>query len=166
MRSRLPWAESRDFEWLLFVSRMVPLGMNPVKAGLQYLGAALTGSTVAFLATGLICYVIFPHDGPVGEGFVMLLIYLFSCCLCVPCYVVLMTLHRQGRRDTRQMIACEVILRASVIVAACLLSFMLVKLPTAMITKWLACLVGVFACAWAIKPSLWEQRRTRTGAAT
>jgi hypothetical protein len=140
--------------------------MNPVRAGLQYLVAVLTGLTVAFLATGLTSYVIFPPDGPIGEGISIMLIYLLSCCVCVPGYVALMTLHRQGRRDTRRLIACDVILRASVIVGACLLSFMLVKLPTAMVTKWLACFVGVFTCAWAIKPAVWEQRRSRTSAAT
>ena len=139
--------------------------MNSVRAGLEYLLAVLTGLTVAFLATDLISYIIFPPDGPVGEGIFMLFIYFLSCCVCLPGYVSLMALHRQGRRDTRRLLACDVILRASVIVGACLFSFMLVKLPTATFTKWLVGSVGVCACAWAIKPALWEQRWSRTGAA-
>jgi hypothetical protein len=133
--------------------------MDTVKAGLQYLGAALVGLIIAFLATGLISYAMFPPDGPIGEGLVMMLIYLLSCCICVPGYVALMAMHRRGSRETRGLIASEVILRASVIVGACLFCFVTVELPTMMVTKWLACSVGVFACAWALGPTFREQSR-------
>ena len=128
---------------------------------MQYLGAVVVGLIIAFLATGLISYAIFPPDGPIGEGVVMLFIYLLACCVCVPGYVALMSLHRRGRRNTRGLVACEVILRTSIIVGACLFCFMAVMLPTMLTTKWLACIVGVFACAWAIKPALWDEPVTQ-----
>ena len=130
--------------------------MHTLGKGLQYLVGMLTGLIMAFLATGLVSYAIFPPDGPVGEGLIMLVIYLFFCCACVPGYVFLMDLHMRGRTDSRRLVACEVMLRASVIVGASLLCLILVKLPTATTTKWFACVVGVFACTWAISPAFWR----------
>lgn len=130
--------------------------MSTVVELLQYFGAGLVGLVIAILPTALVSYAILPPDGPIGVGFIIILIYLISCCACVPGYIVLMTRYRQGRRDTRKLIASEIILRTSVIVAACFICFMIVRLPTAMVTKWVACLAAMPAGVWAIKPDFLE----------
>jgi hypothetical protein len=121
-------------------------------AGVEYLAAGLVGLVIGLIATGLVSYAIFPPDGPIGEGIAMLFIYLIVACACVPGYVALMRLHRRGRRDTRGLIVCEIILRTSFLVAACFICFMVIKLPTAIVTKWLTCFATAPVGAWAIKP--------------
>ena len=122
--------------------------MEPVITGLQNLLAGLLGFVIAVLPTLLLGWVFLPADGPPGEGFVILLFYLVSCCVCVPFYVGLMALHRKGRRGTRKLIACEIGLRLSMVVAGCFLSFMAIKLSTHITTKLLFCLLPVLAIVW------------------
>ncbi len=107
---------------------------------------------MAFVLTGCVSYVVFPKDGPLGEGFAIMLIYLIVVCACIPSYAILMSLHRRGRRDTPGLIASEVILRASFFAAACIVCFMAIKLPTTIVTKWVTCLAAVPLGVWAIKP--------------
>jgi hypothetical protein len=126
--------------------------MAMVLAGMEYFAAALVGLVIAFLPTGLVSYAIFGSDGPPGEGFAIMLIYFLLVCACVPGYAFLMNLHRQGRRDSRRLIACEIILRTSFLVAVCFICFMAIKLPTSLVTKWSTCLAATPFGAWAIKP--------------
>jgi hypothetical protein len=77
--------------------------MKAVITGLNYLVAGLLGLVMAALPTLLVSWVILPSDGPPGEGFVIMLIYFVSSCACIPGYVALMALHREGRRDTRKL---------------------------------------------------------------
>ena len=121
---------------------------------MEYFAAGLVGLVMAFILTGCVSYAIFPPDGPIGEGISMILIYFAVVCACVPGYAALMRLHKLGRRDTRVLIACEVILRTSFFVVACFIGFMAIKLPTAVLTKWLTCLAIAPLGAWAIKPPL------------
>ena len=139
-------AGSEKLEYYAFI-------MGTVLAGVEYIAAVLVGLVIAFIATGLVSYAIFPPDGPVGEGIAMLFIYFISSCACVPGYTALMRLHRQGRRDTRGLIACEVILRVSFAIAACLICFLAIKLPMGIASKWLTCLAAAPAGTWAIKPT-------------
>jgi hypothetical protein len=127
--------------------------MGMLLAGVEYFAAALVGMVMAIFPTVLVSYAVFPPDGPIGEGFAIMLIYFIAFCACVPGYAVLMRLHRQGRRDTRGLIASEIILRTSFLVAACFICFMAIKLPTAIGTKWLTCLAVAPLGAWAIKPT-------------
>jgi hypothetical protein len=126
--------------------------MGKVFAGVEYFAAGLVGLVVAFLLTGLVSIAIFPQDGPLGEGFAIIFIYLIVVCACVPGYVTLMSLHRQGRRYTKGLIACEMILRASFFAAACFIGFMAIKLPTSIVTKWITCFIVAPFGAWAIRP--------------
>lgn len=129
--------------------------MKAVITGFSYIVGGLLGLVMAVLPTLLVSWAVLPSDGPPGEGFVILLFYVVSSCACVPGYVALMALHRGGRRDTRKLIACEIGLRLSMIVAMGFLCFMAIKLPTRLVTKSLFCLVAVFALAWAINPKSW-----------
>ena len=133
--------------------------MNAMLMGLEYLLAALAGLVIAIFPVGLLSYAILPPDGPIGEGFIILLMYLISCCACIPGFVALMALHREGRRSTRKLIACEVLLRISVFIAACFICFMAIRLPTAVMTKWIACFAAIPAGGWAINPASWNQSR-------
>jgi hypothetical protein len=126
--------------------------MSKVLAGVEYLAAGLVGLVIAFVLTGCVSYAIFPSNGPVGEGFAMMLIYFIFLCACVPGFATLMRLHRQGRKDTRGLIACEIILRSSFLVAACFVCFMGIKLPISIWTKGVACCVAAAFGVWAIKP--------------
>jgi hypothetical protein len=130
--------------------------MKTAATGLQYLLAGLVGMVIACLPTSLLSYAVLPPDGPIGEGFVIMLIYLVCCCACVPGFFVLMRLHMQGRRDTRLLIACELILRASVVVAAGFFCFVTIKLPTRMEAKCIVCLVSLPVVVWAINPASWQ----------
>ncbi|CAN5424538.1 hypothetical protein BH10ACI4_BH10ACI4_05740 [soil metagenome] len=123
-----------------------------VLAGLEYFAAVLIGLMIAFLPTLLVSWAILPPDGPPGEGFAILLLYFVFACFCVPGYAKLMSLHRQGRKDTRGLIACEIILRISFLVAACFIGFIAIKLPISILTKWITCLAVIPVGAWAIKP--------------
>ena len=129
--------------------------MRIATAGLQYLVAGLLGLVMAVLPTALVSWAVFPPDGPLGEGFIIIAILLVFCCACVPGYVALMALHRKGRRDTRRLVACEIGLRLSMVVAGAFLCFMAIKLPTRPVTKWFFCLLAVSALAWAINPKSW-----------
>lgn len=133
--------------------------MRTVITGLQYLVGGLLGLVMAILPTLLVSQAILRPDGPVGEGFTIMFIYFLSCCACVPVYVALMSLHRKGQRGTRKLIACEICLRISMVVAACFLCFMAIKLPTRIMTKALFCLLPVFALTWAGKSGFWERSR-------
>lgn len=114
---------------------------------------------MAILPTLLVSWAVLPSDGPPGEGFVIMLILLVSCCACIPGYVALMALHLKGRRDTRRLVACEIGLRLSMVAAGSFLCFMAIKLPTRLATKSLFCLLPVFALAWAINPKSWRRHQ-------
>ena len=131
--------------------------MKTVIAGLQNLLGGLLGLVIAVLPTLLISWIFLPDDGPPGEGFAIMFFYLVSCCVCVPAYVGLMALHRKGQRSSRKLIACEIGLRLSMIVAGCFLCFMAIKLPTRVVTKSLFCLLPVLAIAWAANTNSWEK---------
>jgi len=126
--------------------------MNIALAGVEYFAAGLVGLVIAIFPALLISDAIFRSDGSIGEGFAIMFIYFISLCACVPGFATLMRLHRQGRRDTQGLIACEIILRTSFLVAACFICFMAIKLPTSIETKWLTCLAAAPFGAWAIKP--------------
>ncbi len=135
--------------------------MKTVIAGLQNLLAGLLGLVMAVLPTLLLSWIFLPADGPPGEGFAVLFFYLVSSCTCVPAYVGLMALHRKGQRDTRKLVAYEIGLRLSMVVAGCFLCFMAIKLPTRAMTKSLFCLLPVFAIAWAVNTHSWEQAKNK-----
>ena len=130
--------------------------MRAAITGFQYLVSGLLGFVMAFLPTLLISWAIFPPDGPIGEGLTIMAIYFVSSCVCIPCYVALMALHREGRRDTRMLVAGEIGLRISMVVAGSFLCFMAVKLPTQVPTKALFCLLPAVALAWSINPKSWN----------
>ena len=132
--------------------------MSIVIAGLQYFVAVFVGLVIAVFPTILVSWSVFPSDGPIGEGLMIMLIHLLACCALVPAYIYLMTLHRQGRRDIRRLLVYDLILRSSVIVAGCFVCFMAVKLPTMMVTKLIACFITALLSAWAIIPALWNRR--------
>ncbi|WP_419806252.1 hypothetical protein [Terriglobus sp.] len=136
--------------------------MGSVIKGLQYFLAGLLGLVMAVLPTVLICWLILPPDGPVGEGFIIMPIHLFSRCACIPSYVALMGLHRNGRRNTRKLVACEVGLRLSATIAACFVCFMVIKLPTHLSTKLVFCLLAAFVLAWSLNPKTWEEKLEHT----
>lgn len=135
--------------------------MKTVITGLQNLMAGLLGLVMAVLPTLLLSWIFLPADGPPGEGFVILFFYPVSCCVCVPAYVGLMALHRKGQRYTRKLVAYEIGLRLSMVVAGCFLCFMAIKLPTRVMTKSLFCLLPVFAIAWAANTHSWEQAENK-----
>ncbi len=137
--------------------------MKAVITGLSYIVGGLLGFVMAVLPTLLVSWAVLPSDGPPGEGFVILLFYVVSSCACVPGYVALMALHREGRRDTRKLVACEIGLRLSMVVAGSFLCFMAIKLPTRPVTKSLFCLLAVSALAWAINPKSWGRSQQMEG---
>ena len=136
--------------------------MSTLIKGLQYLVAGLLGLVMAVAPTISASWIFLPADGPPGEGFVILFFYLVSCCACIPIYVALMSLHRRQRRATRKLIAYEVGLRLSMVVATCFLCFMAIKLPTRIATKTLFSIPPVLALAWAANPLSWERSREKT----
>ena len=140
--------------------------MNSVIAGLQYVVAVFVGLVMAVLPTLLVSWAIFPSDGPVGEGLIILFIHLLACCALVPVYVYLMTLHRQGRKFFRRLFVYDLILRSSVIVASCFVCFMAVKLPTMIVTKLIACFITVLLSAWALIPTLLNRNSWQNEAST
>ena len=87
----------------------------------------------------------------------MMFILLVFSSACIPGYLALMALHRKGRRDTRKLVACEVGLRLSMVLAGGFLCFMAIKLPTQFVTKLVFCLLAVCALAWAVNPKSWER---------
>jgi hypothetical protein len=131
--------------------------MDIAVAGLQYFVAIFVGLVIAVVPTILVIWAVFPSDGPIGEGLMILFIHLLACCTLVPAYVYLMSLHRQGRRDVRRLLVYDLILRSSVIVAGCFVCFMAVKLPTMIVTKLIACFLTALLGAWAIIPALWNR---------
>jgi hypothetical protein len=126
--------------------------MSMVLAAAEYFAAVLVGLVIALLPTLIVIWAVFPADGPPGEGFAIIFIYFVSACLCIPGYVKLMSLHRRGRKGSRGLIACEIMLRTSFLVAACFVCFMAIRLPTTIVTKWITCLAASPVGAWAIKP--------------
>ncbi len=126
--------------------------MTKVLAGVEYFAAGLVGFVIAFFPSAFVSYVIFPPNGPLGEGFAIIFIYFIIVCACVPGYARLMSLQRRGRSDTRGLIACEIILRTSFVAAACFICFMAIRLPTNIVTKWVTCLAAMPLGVWAIKP--------------
>jgi len=52
--------------------------MGMLLAGVEYFAAALVGMVMAIFPTVLVSYAIFPPDGPIGEGFAIMLIYFIA----------------------------------------------------------------------------------------
>lgn len=137
--------------------------MNAVSTGFSYFVAGLLGLVMAFLPTAVISWIILPPDGPVGEGLLIMLIYILCSIACIPGYVALMALHREKQRDTRILIACEVGLRLSMSVAGGFLCFMAIKLPTSASTKFIFCLLAALTLAWSLNPRTWSQDLQQIG---